>query len=132
MDSDGDGLPDDWETSNGLDKNNPTDAELDSDNDGLSNLEEYRAGTNPRDSTSSVALKISSLLGQTGHEVILRFTAIQGHSYSILYSDSVEAVDWKKVGSVEFTPTTGEVEVRDPNPNFDGPRFYRLITPMRP
>ncbi|MFC4281800.1 hypothetical protein ACFOXZ_13515, partial [Thalassotalea piscium] len=46
-DDDGDTLPDAWEQANGLDKNNSYDSTLDSDNDGLTNLEEYNLGTNP-------------------------------------------------------------------------------------
>ncbi|WP_143870908.1 Ig-like domain-containing protein [Catenovulum sediminis] len=44
-DQDGDGLPDDYETENGLDPNDPADAFEDRDNDGLSALDEYLAGT---------------------------------------------------------------------------------------
>lgn len=48
-DSDNDGMPDAWETLHGFLINNPADAVLDADSDGLSNRDEYRAGTNPRD-----------------------------------------------------------------------------------
>lgn len=46
-DQDHDGMPDQWELIYGLNPKDPTDAQKDNDNDGLTNLEEYRAGTNP-------------------------------------------------------------------------------------
>jgi hypothetical protein len=46
-DNDGDGLPDDWELANGLDPNNSADALTDPDQDGLTVLDEFRAGINP-------------------------------------------------------------------------------------
>ncbi len=47
LDSDGDGMPDSWETSHGLNPNNPADASGDSDGDGISNLEEYYNNSDP-------------------------------------------------------------------------------------
>ncbi|MDQ6860829.1 MAG: alpha-amylase family glycosyl hydrolase [Verrucomicrobiota bacterium] len=40
-DADNDGMPDAWETQNGLNPNDPGDAALDPDGDGISNLQEY-------------------------------------------------------------------------------------------
>lgn len=45
LDSDGDGLPDGWEYEQGLDLNDPQDALLDNDNDGLDNRAEFAAST---------------------------------------------------------------------------------------
>ncbi len=47
-DSDGDGIPDDEEIRLGMDPNNPADALLDLDRDGLNARDEYLAGTDPR------------------------------------------------------------------------------------
>jgi hypothetical protein len=46
-DSDQDGMPDWWEAGYGFDLDSSADAAMDSDNDGLSNLEEYTNNTNP-------------------------------------------------------------------------------------
>lgn len=53
LDADGDGIPNGYEQSHGLDPLNPADAALDGDHDGFSNLQEYQAGTNPNDPASS-------------------------------------------------------------------------------
>ncbi|MBN1521249.1 MAG: S8 family serine peptidase [Candidatus Aureabacteria bacterium] len=46
-DGDGDGILNNWELSYGMDFNDPADAMEDMDNDGLTNLEEFEAGTDP-------------------------------------------------------------------------------------
>lgn len=45
IDTDGDGIPDNYENANGLNPADPSDAGEDPDNDGLTNLEEFQAGT---------------------------------------------------------------------------------------
>jgi hypothetical protein len=47
-DTDGDGLPDEYEIARGFDANNPIDAQEDPDRDGLTNLQEFQRGTDPR------------------------------------------------------------------------------------
>src|SRR5262249_16481986 len=46
-DSDGDGMPDAWEKSHGLDPNDRADASKDADRDGYTSIEEYLNGTGP-------------------------------------------------------------------------------------
>lgn len=47
QDSDSDLIPDGWESTYGLDPEDPNDASYDTDSDDLTNLEEYNAGTDP-------------------------------------------------------------------------------------
>ncbi|MFO8133320.1 MAG: hypothetical protein R6U10_05250 [Thermoplasmatota archaeon] len=47
-DTDGDGMPDEWEEAHGLNPDNPGDRNEDPDGDGLYNYEEYRLGTDPQ------------------------------------------------------------------------------------
>ncbi len=49
VDSDGDGLSDEFEVANGMDPNNPADALDDADGDGLSTVEEVQLGLDPFD-----------------------------------------------------------------------------------
>ena len=49
VDSDSDGMPDEWEIKYKLNNKNPADGALDSDSDGYTNVEEYLNGTNPNE-----------------------------------------------------------------------------------
>src|SRR6185436_18709031 len=59
LDTDNDGLPDAWEAAYGFATNNLADAALDPDGDGMSNWQEYVAGTDPTNALSY--LKIDSI-----------------------------------------------------------------------
>ncbi len=48
-DTDRDTMPDAWEIKYGLDSRDPSDAAIDSDGDGYTNIEEYLNGTNPQE-----------------------------------------------------------------------------------
>ena len=52
MDTDHDGLPNDWEKKFGLNPKDPTDAAKDKDGDGFTNMEEFQANTDPTNAYS--------------------------------------------------------------------------------
>jgi hypothetical protein len=123
-DYDGDGIPDWAEGLMALDRNDPADAGLDPDEDGLTNLQEYLAGTDHLDSTS--ALKFDAMV--IGSEVTLIFQAVANKSYSVLYKNSLADAEWVKLADIPAEPAAGPVEV--PDSLEEGTmRFYRLVTP---
>jgi hypothetical protein len=119
LDSDGDGLPDDWEIAHQLNPNSPDDAAIDSDGDGLTNLQEYQAGTDPRSVASSLRLTAAFEADQ----IILRFAAVEGRHYRISVADAVLGDNWSNLADVPAGPTR-DVEVSDAQNSSQ--RFYRL------
>ncbi len=58
VDSDNDGLDDQWEINNGLDPNNPKDAWMDDDQDEVVNLFEFQLDTDPFDASTPVRIVV--------------------------------------------------------------------------
>ncbi len=127
LDTDGDGMPDDWEISHNLNPNDPGDAALDADADGLTNLQEYLASTDPRDPNSALQL---SALPQADGTLTLRFNGVTGHTYSVLYRDSAAEGSWLKLMDAGPLSCDCPTEVQDTAPA-SGQRFYLLVTPAR-
>lgn len=122
-DLDGDGLPDAYETANGLNPNDPNDAHLDADGDGRTNLEEYRAGTDPRNAASSLAIVSVLRSGATGADVTFRSSA--GKSYRLVRRAALNSGTWTQVGGT--IPGTGSnVTVTDPDATGFTEQFYRV------
>ncbi|MEE9151031.1 MAG: carboxypeptidase regulatory-like domain-containing protein, partial [Thermoplasmata archaeon] len=61
-DDDNDGMPDEWETNNGLNSKDPTDASTDDDNDGMTNLQEYKEGKDPQVADKAEAEEADTIL----------------------------------------------------------------------
>jgi len=128
-DADGDEMPDLWEITHGLKFNDASDAALDFDNDGLTNRQEYLAGTDPRDGES--ALKLTST-EPVSDGVVLRFVAVANKGYTVQYRDSLAGGSWRKLANVEPAFGTRSVQISDTLPAGVAERFYRVVTPQAP
>lgn len=127
-DSDGDGMPNDWETANGLNPNDPTDAADDDDGDGLSNLQEYVAGTNPQDAANFLGF---TSVTTPGGVVNLNFVRVANRSYTIQYATAPTG-PWFKLTDVAATTVTEPVSILDPSVATNSARCYKLVTPALP
>lgn len=85
LDSDGDGMTDEYEDANGLNKLDPDDQLLDLDGDGRSNLDEFAAGTSANDPNSRLQVTDYSLNKATGNFSIT-WMSVPGKNYRIQVS----------------------------------------------
>jgi hypothetical protein len=124
VDSDGDGLPNDWETANGFNPSLASDATLDSDGDGETNREEFIAGTNPRNGTS--ALRIISFT-RAGADLVISWPSVFARRYDVQYRAGLSAGTWSVLQS-GFVGTGAIMNATDPNAATSlTQRFYRVV-----
>ena len=122
QDKDLDGMEDEWERANGLDPNNPTDAAIDSDNDGLTNIEEFLLGTDPRSEASGLRIdRIEHLPG----EIAITFSAIAGRGYALQRRNELQQTEWENVWTLNIAAQTSLVTAVVKS--VPGQAFYRLI-----
>jgi hypothetical protein len=125
-DTDGDGLPDSWETGrSGFSAGNPADALRDDDGDGMTNAEEYFAGTDYLNNSSYLHSAI-----QASGVRELTFPAISNRAYVVQYNDSLNPLLWSNLVIEPGRTSDRVVTITDdtPRPN----RYYRLVTPAQP
>lgn len=121
-DSDGDGIPNDWELAHGLNPNSATDASQDPDGDGMSNLDEYRAGTNPGNAAS--VFRISSLM-RIAEDVVLRFNSSTGRSYAVERAGNLPPAGWIQVTNVA-SGTNMTLEITNKGAGAPGQNYFRV------
>nr|NIP98491.1 lamin tail domain-containing protein [Akkermansiaceae bacterium] len=119
-DSDGDGLPDTWEDANQLNPGDPSDAALDTDFDGRTNLYEYLSGTDPQDRTSFLAIA-SMRFDDNGFT--LEFPAHPGVRYTVQFSDDLAI--WRTLTIIG--PLVAGQPASASDPAAPRHRFYRLV-----
>lgn len=95
-DSDGDGIPDDWEMLH-FGHVTGAAAHADSDGDGYTNYEEFLAGTNPRDPSDRPGPAGSSHDGATFEAV---FRAVPGKRYQAEILDDPGSSTWRPFGNI--------------------------------
>jgi Tol biopolymer transport system component len=121
VDSDHDGMDDDWEMTyfSTLARNGLGDV----DHDGQSDLDEFRAGTDPTDSGS--IFRVLTLRRLSGSGVTLLWSAVPGRTYTIQFKNSVDAPAWSNLAeNVRAASTTGSFLDNTPA---QPQQFYRVI-----
>lgn len=121
-DHDGDRIPDIWEATHGLNTNSVSDGVLDTDGDGMTNWQEYQAGTDPIEAGS--VLRIDRVV-MVGEELRVGFRGVSGKTYRLERGDSVEADIWTNVVDVKVG-TVLEVELIDPEAATRTSQLYRV------
>jgi hypothetical protein len=121
-DTDGDGLPDDWELAyfNGLQR----DGTGDYDGDGQTDAMEFRAGTDPTNAGS--VLRVITLSPPSAGPVQIFWSAVPGKEYRVQFKASLSDPAWSDLaGDVMATDTTGFKE--DSSAGSAAQRFYRVL-----
>jgi hypothetical protein len=137
-DSDRDGLPDAWEAARGLSTNNPADAALDPDGDGLTTASEYLAGTDPFDPLNALRFLPPGTLPGNSDGVVLQFLAVSNRTYTIQHRDSppgpagANGAGWQRTADVVATATNRTITLNLTNSADTVQRYYRLATPRIP
>jgi hypothetical protein len=130
-DSDSDGIPDAYELAHGLNRFNAADAALDSDGDGVTNLDEFVFDTA---ANASDSYAFSTTYNNDG-TVTVSFPTIVGHSYRVNYSNTL--LGWLP-GSAPVAGTGATMTWTDDGTSTGSPpsntarRFYQVEVTVTP
>jgi hypothetical protein len=127
-DFDKDRIADIWEAANGMATNNAADALLDTDGDGLTNFQEFLAGTNPTDKNDLFRIEF---INSDAAAAQLQFLARSNRTYSVQFKESLNAPAWLNLTNIAFRATNRIETILDLSPRIHG-RFYRLVAPAVP
>jgi alpha-D-xyloside xylohydrolase len=119
----GDGITDSWRSYYGI-----TDDTADTDGDGLTNAQEYRAGTNPVSATDSLNT-LSAARGPSGFTI--SWKSVEGIVYRVEWKNALTDSVWQPVPQ-DIVGTGGLLQWTDDGSQTGGlpaQRFYRITVP---
>ena len=119
-DADTDGMPDDYETSVGLNAA-VNDAALDLDGDGFTNFQEFIMGTLPNSGTSLLRPQAAP----SGADIVVSFPTVIGRAYKVEWSQTL-ANPWTVVQQ-GIPGTGGTINVPDTGATSQPRRFYHVV-----
>ena len=144
QDFDQDGVSDSWEQSHGLNFTNATDGAIDSDGEGLTNLEEFHNGTDPHDADSdndgandyeeviagTDSGNTNSILRSSGVTTGVLFQVTwpgaNGREYDIQTRMGLTTGSWNAVPGMTNIPGVPGVMSETLNTSADEKRYYRI------
>lgn len=121
LDSDGDGIPNQWEILNGLDPD-INDAGLDPDNDGVINSDEYTADTDPWNNESMPQITLG--FWEDGQTRQLSAITSSNRVYAVEYCDDLTNGSWTALA--ENIPGDGSIGLSADEEPAVSNRFYRM------
>lgn len=115
-DGDGDRMPDDWERAHSFLPGDASDAAIDADGDGRSNLEEYLTGTDPTSAADVLKIDVT--------DQMIAFQAASNRTYAVEYCERLGSGSWQLLRFFTAATTNRTLSVRN-----CAPGFYRVVTP---
>jgi hypothetical protein len=97
----------------------------DPDGDGLTNTQEFAAGTDPNNTAS--VLRVSAV-AVNGADLEVSFPTVAGKAYRLERSDTLRSGSWTTVQD-PIAGTGAVVQIADPGAASQSKRFYRVIIP---
>ena len=127
VDSDSDSLPDSWELQ--YFGTLTRDGNADFDNDGMSDRQEFLAGTSPVDPADRLWIRLAAI---DGGGVRLEFPGVTGHRYVVQFRDSLDTGTeaWRDLAVVGSATATAPLSVTDNSGSGRSARFYRVLASL--
>ena len=124
-----DGIPDAWKQQffgQNVNLSDPNFANADSDGDGMTNYQEYLAGTDPTNANSKLSMKSMVMAGQN---ISLTWKSVTGQNYRVRYTtDLVTWQDFTDAGgnALLFTADSAETTANLTAPFASSKMFFRI------